>query len=292
MDAAEAIGWIAYRVAAHLPRWPHEIYRLVRRWPISSHLLYAEFAGSSHYFELGEFPGTAWSLIRILAAESRGKEWKRLRDLGVDHIYWHYVDYCLEQLLKSNTAAELLSLLSLDKLQIDFVNPPLIEAAEALREALEAGKLSAVGAEAFTGREPRPLEPIAPSEWHFGVELTPLGEMREVHRLLLRHSVTFQTAQVTALWSAETGGPALQPMPLEDVPTDRTGSAGRPSSRHLVVHEFRRRAAEGELEPKLGAEAAYLSNWLSMQHPTLAQMAPASVGNAIRDIFPRPHKIK
>jgi hypothetical protein len=68
----------------------------------------------------------------------------------------------------------------------------------------------------------------------------------------------------------------------DEVASDRTGTQGRPTSRHLVTAEFARRAANNEPLDKLNAESAILSDWLQQRHPNLAPMTPKTVENCIR----------
>jgi len=62
----------------------------------------------------------------------------------------------------------------------------------------------------------------------------------------------------------------------------RTGTPGRPGSQHLVLDEFKRRAAKGRHEPTLAQESVVLSKWLAQVHPKAHPMKPRSVENAIR----------
>jgi hypothetical protein len=66
------------------------------------------------------------------------------------------------------------------------------------------------------------------------------------------------------------------------LPNDRTGAPGRPTSAHLVRLELQRRKDCGELLPKIGAEARYLSEWLANTHQHLAPIKPRSAENVIR----------
>ena len=62
----------------------------------------------------------------------------------------------------------------------------------------------------------------------------------------------------------------------------RTGTAGRPSSKALVVEEMRFRAARGDLAPTLAEEARDLCAWLRSHHPNEAQPLEKSLSNSIR----------
>ncbi|MBR1156589.1 hypothetical protein [Bradyrhizobium sp. JYMT SZCCT0428] len=67
--------------------------------------------------------------------------------------------------------------------------------------------------------------------------------------------------------------------------TDRTGSPGRPTPRHLVEAEFKRRADKGEAESSLREQARILETWLRQTHPDLARMTAATIENAIRTVY-------
>ncbi|MDI2103928.1 hypothetical protein [Bradyrhizobium sp. Mp64] len=76
-----------------------------------------------------------------------------------------------------------------------------------------------------------------------------------------------------------------------DGATDKTGSPGRPSSRHLVEAEFKERVKGNRTESSLKAEAKVLSAWLREKHPTLTPMTVKTVENSIRLDYNR-HKKK
>ena len=74
----------------------------------------------------------------------------------------------------------------------------------------------------------------------------------------------------------------------------RTGTAGRPTSKHLVLGELDRLIAtgeltrligSGELENTLDAVARHLVSWLKQSHPAAPQMAKPTMENAIRSEF-------
>lgn len=72
---------------------------------------------------------------------------------------------------------------------------------------------------------------------------------------------------------------------------DKTGSPGRPSSRHLVEAEFEKRARAGETESSLAEQSRVLEDWLRQTHPSLARMTNQTIENAIRVAY-RHHKNK
>lgn len=63
----------------------------------------------------------------------------------------------------------------------------------------------------------------------------------------------------------------------------KTGLAGRPGSKQLLLLELERRISSGEVEDKVSAEARYLSSWLNQAHPEAPQVGVPSTENAIRD---------
>jgi hypothetical protein len=98
--------------------------------------------------------------------------------------------------------------------------------------------------------------------------------------------VRFKTADVLALWPVEPpqDGASHERTDVELASaSDRTGVQGRPTSRHLVEQEFRRRIDRGEACKYVGAEARALADWLKETHPSFARMTAATVENMIRD---------
>ena len=69
------------------------------------------------------------------------------------------------------------------------------------------------------------------------------------------------------------------------VTTYKTGSPGRPSSRHLIESEASRRISTGEVPKTLAAFADSLSEWLKTNHPTAAAMTKKTIANRIREIW-------
>lgn len=66
----------------------------------------------------------------------------------------------------------------------------------------------------------------------------------------------------------------------------RTGTAGRPTSMHLVHLEHRRRIAASEAHNTLAAEAKHLLEWLKRTYPHAPPPKLKSLENAIRDEQP------
>lgn len=61
----------------------------------------------------------------------------------------------------------------------------------------------------------------------------------------------------------------------------RTGLPGRPTIRHLILDELRRRNAAGECEPTVKAEAQVLQEWASSAHPNAPPPATGTIENLI-----------
>jgi hypothetical protein len=67
----------------------------------------------------------------------------------------------------------------------------------------------------------------------------------------------------------------------------RTGTAGRPSSMHLIKAEMERRAADGALSGSLEKEASALVGWHKRTHPALACPTEKTVKNSLRRDYRR-----
>jgi hypothetical protein len=68
-------------------------------------------------------------------------------------------------------------------------------------------------------------------------------------------------------------------------PATHTGAAGRPTSRHLVEAEMRRRADAGELASTVSAEGKHLSGWLQDTHPRFPPLKPKSIANSLGGLY-------
>jgi hypothetical protein len=73
-----------------------------------------------------------------------------------------------------------------------------------------------------------------------------------------------------------------------------TGLPGRPTSKHLLEPEMRRRATTRELLPKLGDECKYLAQWLLTAYPKAPHTTAKTIENSLRDLHrklkPKPPK--
>jgi hypothetical protein len=61
-----------------------------------------------------------------------------------------------------------------------------------------------------------------------------------------------------------------------------TGEAGRPTAKHLILAEHRRRIKAGEACEVLAREAEYLADWLREAHPTAPPTTVRTIKNRIR----------
>jgi hypothetical protein len=62
----------------------------------------------------------------------------------------------------------------------------------------------------------------------------------------------------------------------------RSGLTGRPTIKHLIVAEFERRAAAGELESTLAAQGRALAQWAAREHPEAPAPTPRTIETQIR----------
>lgn len=107
-------------------------------------------------------------------------------------------------------------------------------------------------------------------------------------------SVILPRAEIIALWpprieaAAPTSenGPVSEDTRPSDIVTDRTGRQGRPSSRELIEIECKRRIAEGEALPGVGAESRAIAEWHKREHVPkgLRPVSAGTVENHIRAI--------
>jgi hypothetical protein len=161
-------------------------------------------------------------------------------------------------------------------------------AAADMMEALRAGKITAFGQRRHPAGAANPgaIHEAVPIEVliHPAVTLKYLNELgvdmdadfkaREAHKGQAYDDVRFKTAEVLALWPS-------------DSVSDRTGSPGRPTSSHLVLSEFQRRAEAGEAASTITDEGKALVRWLAGTYPALAQMKSRTAENIIRSEFHR-----
>jgi hypothetical protein len=73
--------------------------------------------------------------------------------------------------------------------------------------------------------------------------------------------------------------------------TYQTGAQGRPTSRHIVLPEARRRLDAGDCPKTLAEFSRQLADWLEKTEPAAASMTPKAIENNIREIWrTRPSK--
>jgi hypothetical protein len=78
----------------------------------------------------------------------------------------------------------------------------------------------------------------------------------------------------------------------EERKTFRTGAAGRPTSKHLVMKEARRRLDAGNYPEFLKTFSEELENWLKVAEPEAAPMTAKTIQNNLRELWRRkPPKI-
>lgn len=77
----------------------------------------------------------------------------------------------------------------------------------------------------------------------------------------------------------------IGPRHIEPPEPIKAGVPGRPSSAHLILEEFRRRAVAGETGEVLKTEAAILAEWLARTHPKAPPIKGKRVEEVIRAEF-------
>lgn len=170
------------------------------------------------------------------------------------------------------------------------------EARSQLLEALRCERISAYGHKSFLNGAPDKSSPyeaipftvfiekgITVTSWNTAEPDRDLPMEAWVGRRGVHFGdVQFKTADILTLWPV--GAPVAE---LVSIATDRTGASGRPTSKHLVLQEYQRRADGGKAEETIGEKGKALSDWLALAYPLLAQMAPRVVKNTIRREFNR-----
>lgn len=165
--------------------------------------------------------------------------------------------------------------------------------AEELMLALQDGELTARGAPAlsFGG-----LQAIPAGKWLDG-----LVDWRESTLRCLPHGFTnivIPRTDLLSLWpltgaeqadaadpSAASSAGSRQSATMAN--PYRTGAPGKPTIRHLILAEFRRRARAGEVFPSLSAEAKALADWAARAHPLAPTPTVRTIENQIRDEYRR-----
>ena len=158
------------------------------------------------------------------------------------------------------------------------------EAIEAALIALRAGRLEATGTLRGGNRQQ-----MQAADWR-GLRLleSDRGELwAEPEREMGRHwrDVTIPMRKILAEWPAAATTSDAELAPGGDVTSDHTGSAGRPTSKHLVEAEYQRRIAADKDCGSIGEQGKALSDWLKSAHASMAPLTPRSAENAIRPAF-------
>jgi hypothetical protein len=132
-----------------------------------------------------------------------------------------------------------------------------------------------VAARVQAAREPRAIDEAAQAQLAADAEA----------RLADRYEVFPQRAPADVLDAAPAAPPEPMAAPNGDAPqlvSDRTGAPGRPSSKHLVEREFRRRIEACELETGVAAQSRVLHEWLVNKYPGLPPLKAGAIENFIR----------
>jgi hypothetical protein len=155
------------------------------------------------------------------------------------------------------------------------------EAVEPMIVALQTGLVGAAGqqepVEAFDqAAEPVPFPALDDRAWR-------LERAKSRFIVLAPDGNPVLAFRRATLATRRTSTPTAAPLPE----TYRTGMPGHPTSKHLVIDEFRRRAAEGQLEATVAAEAKLLAEWLGREHPRAAPATHRTIENQIRGEYRR-----
>jgi hypothetical protein len=86
--------------------------------------------------------------------------------------------------------------------------------------------------------------------------------------------IRFEAAEVTSLWPHADEGPKVEIM--------RTGTAGRPTGKQVVLIEAQRRRESGEVLPSVKKESEVLAEWYTEGYPDGPTMKPGTIENTIR----------
>jgi hypothetical protein len=155
-------------------------------------------------------------------------------------------------------------------------------------ERLQDGKFVAFGYTSPTSN----LVPVDPRHWSFlTMDLHRNRAESKQHGLSYAGLRFIDSAHIDELEPALAAHvkrllqrPAVSEEPAADStnPSYRAGTPGRPTSRHLVQAELRRRGRAGELKARLSEEAEALRIWLKNTHPDAPQLTKKSIENAFR----------
>jgi len=76
-----------------------------------------------------------------------------------------------------------------------------------------------------------------------------------------------------------------EPPATGEIEAIHTGFPGRPTSKHFINLEFKRRAKAGVIEETLAAEARVIVDWMAKNRPDLPPATPKTVENNIRGAY-------
>jgi hypothetical protein len=269
LSAGEAIGWIAFGKATPAAEWADlpELQE-TRPWRAPRDLLLAALQARAARQEWHAPPGEWWTTEDVLAEIAR-----------------------LERKTERPPAA-LAEELRADIARIAAAEARIEQAKNDLRDRLADGLIAAQGRRVMARGEQQDHEEIPASVFlRRDREIITETDAIRVPDRIEWIDVQFRTADVLALRSE--GDPATGAAPAAegpqrealDAPTVtapepfRTGFAGRPTSRYLVLAEMRERARRRAMHETLAAEARHLASWLPTAHPE----APPATANTIRD---------
>ncbi|MCF3935321.1 hypothetical protein L1787_18155 [Acuticoccus sp. M5D2P5] len=112
---------------------------------------------------------------------------------------------------------------------------------------------------------------VGESEWHSGVDDSIRNEDGPIWSKIM-----VRAEHIIAHW------PFDVPSVLKN-PLTHSGFSGRPSTKHLIQGEFKRRIQSGEAHMTLAVEAKWLLDWLLERHPNLSAPTTKTIQNNIRD---------
>ncbi len=150
----------------------------------------------------------------------------------------------------------------------------------AFRERLQSGELVATGYVKPVTHDDRRIV-IDPDMWGFLEpdfrDSTASGGGMEVIHVAVHPPGSEASAISGELAASDTAGVSPDPY--------RTGLPGRTTIKHLILAEFQRRAAAGEVERTLAAEARALQKWATREHQNAPTPAPGTIENHIREKY-------
>ena len=156
---------------------------------------------------------------------------------------------------------------------------PLLPRLRALKDAIDSGELDALPGTAGNPNANRMSRVKLSDLWAFASADT----RREDLSWDWLRSFCRDWTQVRGKPLPDVGD--LQPPAKVSPDQYRTGLPGRPTIKHLIEQEFRRRADNGELCPTLKAEAQALCDWAARNHPEAPIPKSKTVMNDIRDAY-------